>query len=179
MHWPIKLGCCLILMMPRCVLAASMQKIQTMHAHAPAIFFALTSANQAISKWPWPIPKGLLAFLPGPSWTARSHHFHRRPGALSGACPRGRSMGCISAFPVKGRVSGQWTIQLSRALQRNGHFLGVVVVSIPGDYLPGGQCSRMCSITPRCRGITSHRWPLLAHMDTSKPCPNPHPAPSA
>lgn len=39
--------------------------------------------------------------------------------------------------PVLGRVSNQWSIQLSYPLRRDGEFLGVVVLSISPDYISG------------------------------------------
>lgn len=39
--------------------------------------------------------------------------------------------------PLMGRVSEQWTIQFSRAMRKDGAFLGVVVVSVSPDYLAG------------------------------------------
>ena len=43
----------------------------------------------------------------------------------------------ISA-PVRGRVSGQWSIQFSYPIQQQGQFGGVVVLSIAPDYIAGG-----------------------------------------
>ena len=40
--------------------------------------------------------------------------------------------------PVLGRVSGQWTIQFSFPVTRQGRFDGVVVLSIAPDYIAGG-----------------------------------------
>ncbi|WP_051378853.1 PAS domain S-box protein [Derxia gummosa] len=37
--------------------------------------------------------------------------------------------------PVLGRVSGEWTVQFSRKLLRDGHFAGVVVLSVSPRYL--------------------------------------------
>lgn len=37
--------------------------------------------------------------------------------------------------PVQGRISGLWTIQLSRALHRHGEFSGVLVLSLSPDYI--------------------------------------------
>ena len=39
--------------------------------------------------------------------------------------------------PVLGRVSGQWSIQFSYPVERQGRFAGVVVLSIAPDYLSG------------------------------------------
>ena len=100
-------------------------------------FFALTSANQAISQVALANPQGIVTYS--------SLAPHGQPEATISIADRehfrvhaqGQVDGLYIGVPVKGRVSGQWTIQLSRALQRNGHFLGVVVVSIPSDYLAG------------------------------------------
>ncbi|MBV2162790.1 MAG: sensor domain-containing diguanylate cyclase [Comamonas sp.] len=47
----------------------------------------------------------------------------------------GKVSGLYVGAPVLGRVSQQWTVQVSRALQHNGQFGGVLVISIPCDYL--------------------------------------------
>ena len=47
----------------------------------------------------------------------------------------GKVTGLYVGAPVLGRVSQEWTVQLSRALERNGQFAGVLVISIPCDYL--------------------------------------------
>lgn len=39
--------------------------------------------------------------------------------------------------PVLGRVSGQWSIQFSYPIERDGRFAGVVVLSVAPDYLSG------------------------------------------
>jgi diguanylate cyclase (GGDEF)-like protein len=43
--------------------------------------------------------------------------------------------GMFIGRPVQGRVSQKWTIQLSRALYRNGQFSGVLVLSLSPDYI--------------------------------------------
>lgn len=48
---------------------------------------------------------------------------------------QGKISGLYVGAPVLGRVSQQWTVQVSRALERNGQFEGVLVISIPCDYL--------------------------------------------
>lgn len=48
---------------------------------------------------------------------------------------QGKAPGLYIGRPVLGRVSQQWTVQLSRALIRDGRFAGVLVISIPCDYL--------------------------------------------
>ena len=45
-----------------------------------------------------------------------------------------KALGLYVGRPVQGRVTGQWTIQLSRALHRNGEFAGVLVLSLSPDY---------------------------------------------
>ena len=44
-------------------------------------------------------------------------------------------MGMYISRPVKGRVSHKWTIQLSRALYRQGRFSGVLVLSLSPEYI--------------------------------------------
>nr|KAJ8745204.1 diguanylate cyclase [Delftia sp. PS-11] len=44
-------------------------------------------------------------------------------------------MGTYISHPVQGRVSGRWTIQLSRALYRKGRFSGVLVLSLSPEYI--------------------------------------------
>lgn len=41
------------------------------------------------------------------------------------------------SHPLMGRVSQRWTIQISRAIRKNGVFAGVVVVSVAPSYLSG------------------------------------------
>lgn len=41
------------------------------------------------------------------------------------------------SHPVLGRVSGQWSIQFSYPVERDGRFAGVVVLSVAPDYLSG------------------------------------------
>lgn len=45
--------------------------------------------------------------------------------------------GLFVGKPVQGKVSGQWSVQLSRALYRQGHFAGVLVLSVSPQYLAG------------------------------------------
>ncbi|MBV8250431.1 MAG: PAS domain-containing protein, partial [Comamonas sp.] len=45
------------------------------------------------------------------------------------------TQGTFIGHPVRGRVSQQWSIQLSRALHRNGKFSGVLVLSLSPEYL--------------------------------------------
>lgn len=102
--------------------------------HLPS-FFALTSANQAISQVALANAQGVVTYS--------SLAPHGQPQATISIADREhfrvhaqrQVQGLYIGVPVKGRVSGQWTIQLSRALHRHGQFLGVVVVSIPSDYL--------------------------------------------
>ncbi len=47
------------------------------------------------------------------------------------------TMGMFIGRPVQGRVSHKWTIQLSRALYRQGRFSGVLVLSLSPDYVSG------------------------------------------
>lgn len=47
------------------------------------------------------------------------------------------TMGMFIGRPVQGRVSHKWTIQLSRALYRQGRFSGVLVLSLSPDYISG------------------------------------------
>src|SRR5256885_3699043 len=44
-------------------------------------------------------------------------------------------MGLFRSRPVQGRVSHKWTIQLSRALYRQGQFSGVLVLSLSPEYI--------------------------------------------
>lgn len=37
--------------------------------------------------------------------------------------------------PIKGRISNQWAVPLTRTLTRNGEFLGVMVLSLSPDYI--------------------------------------------
>ncbi len=46
----------------------------------------------------------------------------------------GKDLLFVSA-PVLGRVSKQWSIQFSRPIRRNGHFEGVLVISLSSEYL--------------------------------------------
>lgn len=46
-----------------------------------------------------------------------------------------RAAGMFVGTPVQGRLSRQWTIQLSRPLLRGGEFDGVVVLSLSPDYI--------------------------------------------
>lgn len=46
-------------------------------------------------------------------------------------------MGMYISRPVQGRVSHKWTIQLSRALYRQGRFAGVLVLSLSPEYISG------------------------------------------
>lgn len=48
---------------------------------------------------------------------------------------KGLTQGTFIGRPVQGRVSGQWGIQLSRALHHRGAFAGVLVVSLSPQYL--------------------------------------------
>lgn len=48
---------------------------------------------------------------------------------------KGLTQGTFIGRPVQGRVSRQWSIQLSRALQRRGRFAGVLVLSLSPEYL--------------------------------------------
>lgn len=48
---------------------------------------------------------------------------------------QGQTQGLFIGRPVQGRVSGQWSIQLSRAMFRQGKFSGVVVLSLSPEYL--------------------------------------------
>jgi diguanylate cyclase (GGDEF)-like protein/PAS domain S-box-containing protein len=45
--------------------------------------------------------------------------------------------GLFVGRPVPGKVSGLWSVQLSRALYRQGHFAGVLVLSVSPQYLAG------------------------------------------
>ncbi|MFC4927663.1 PAS domain-containing protein [Delftia deserti] len=45
------------------------------------------------------------------------------------------NMGMFIGRPVQGRVSHKWTIQLSRALYRQGRFSGVLVLSLSPEYI--------------------------------------------
>ena len=45
--------------------------------------------------------------------------------------------GLYISQPLRGRVSQRWTIQISRAIRKNGVFDGVVVVSVAPSYLSG------------------------------------------
>lgn len=45
--------------------------------------------------------------------------------------------GLFVGRPVQGKVSGLWSVQLSRALYRQGHFAGVLVLSVSPQYLAG------------------------------------------
>lgn len=44
-------------------------------------------------------------------------------------------VGLFVGRPVLGRVSNRWSIQLSRALHRDGRFIGVLVLSLSPDYI--------------------------------------------
>ncbi|WP_336692001.1 diguanylate cyclase [Delftia acidovorans] len=48
---------------------------------------------------------------------------------------RRENMGMFIGRPVQGRVSHKWTIQLSRALYRQGQFSGVLVLSLSPEYI--------------------------------------------
>lgn len=99
------------------------------------VFFALPPFNQAIAQVAIADPKGMVTYsslAPGGrpqasiSIADREHFRVHTQGSVEGL---------YVGVPVKGRVSGQWTVQLSRALHHNGQLLGVIVVSIPSDYL--------------------------------------------
>ncbi|CAB5694974.1 Probable diguanylate cyclase YdaM [Delftia tsuruhatensis] len=47
----------------------------------------------------------------------------------------GAAKGLFVGSPVQGRVSGQWSIQLSRALHHEGKFSGVLVLSLSPRYI--------------------------------------------
>lgn len=46
-----------------------------------------------------------------------------------------KAAGLYIGRPVQGRVTGVWTIQLSRALRQHGEFAGVLVLSLSPDYI--------------------------------------------
>ncbi len=48
---------------------------------------------------------------------------------------RQQAQGLFVGRPVRGRVSQEWTIQLSRGLYRDGRFIGVLVLSVSPDYI--------------------------------------------
>ena len=48
---------------------------------------------------------------------------------------RQQVQGLFVGRPVRGRVSQEWTIQLSRGLYRDGRFVGVLVLSVSPDYI--------------------------------------------
>jgi len=48
---------------------------------------------------------------------------------------RQQVQGLYVGRPVRGRVSQEWTIQLSRGLYRDGRFIGVLVLSVSPDYI--------------------------------------------
>ena len=48
---------------------------------------------------------------------------------------RQQVQGLFVGRPVRGRVSQEWTIQLSRGLYRDGRFIGVLVLSVSPDYI--------------------------------------------
>ena len=54
-------------------------------------------------------------------------HFQAHLGPKPGGLFVGR--------PVLGRISNQWSIQLSRALRRDGQLIGVLVLSLSPDYI--------------------------------------------
>jgi diguanylate cyclase (GGDEF)-like protein len=76
------------------------------------------------------ILQSTIPYAGGVYITDRQHFaIHRRPDVS----------GLYISKPVLGRVSGKWTIQLSRRLEtKNGHFAGVVVVSEDRRYLTRG-----------------------------------------
>lgn len=102
--------------------------------HLPS-FFALPPFNQAISQVALADAQGAVTYssLASGGRPQASISIADREHFLVHA--QGQVQGLYIGVPVKGRVSGQWTVQLSRALHRHGQFLGVVVVSIPSDYL--------------------------------------------
>ncbi|WP_240919258.1 diguanylate cyclase [Acidovorax sp. HDW3] len=71
-------------------------------------------------------PSGAVA---APVSIAEREHFQvhqKNPGA-----------GLFVGPPVQGKVSGQWSVQLSRALYRQGRFDGAIVLSVSPQYLAG------------------------------------------
>lgn len=68
--------------------------------------------------------------------SAREHvRVHLDPGALPKDTPQLISDGLFIGKPVLGKVSGKWTIQLSRRISdAQGHALGVVVASLDPSY---------------------------------------------
>ncbi len=71
-------------------------------------------------------PSGVVA---APVSIAEREHFQvhqKNPGT-----------GLFVGPPVQGKVSGQWSVQLSRALYHQGRFDGVIVLSVSPQYLAG------------------------------------------
>lgn len=60
----------------------------------------------------------------------REHFRVHQDNSRTGAADR-----LFISAPVLGRVSGQWSIQLSRALRRNGEFDGILVISLSPHYI--------------------------------------------
>ncbi len=61
-----------------------------------------------------------------PTFLGEREHFKVHTGGLQDKL--------FVSRPLKGKVSGKWSIQLSRPIFRNAQFVGVVVISVDPDY---------------------------------------------
>lgn len=69
--------------------------------------------------------------------------------------------------PLKGKVSGKWSLQFTRPIQNQGHFDGVIVVSVSPEYFSGfAQKLRMRALGSAT--IFRHTGELIARFPTDE-----------